>query len=80
VRKRVDMLLVGEQPAGSWVLEFHGSARRVMSEQEALQMLDALSAFDAVLRGEIDRAAVDAMFADLVARAPALPPHLRSDG
>ena len=80
IRKRVDMLLVGDVPAGTWVLEFHGAARRVMSEQEAQQTLDALAALDAVSKGGADRPAIDAMFADLVDREPLLPPHLRSAG
>lgn len=77
VRKRVDVLLVGELPAGTWVLEFHGAARRVLSEDEALQTLAALDALDAALRGETDPAALDAGFADLVGREPQLPEHLR---
>ncbi len=76
-RRRVDMLLVGEQPRGTWVLEFHGVARRVMSADEAAQMLDALAALDAALSRPGDSATIDAMFADLVAREPQLPQHLR---
>ena len=32
-RAELDMLLVGPQPVGTWVLAFQGSARRVMSER-----------------------------------------------
>jgi hydrogenase expression/formation protein HypC len=77
VRKRVDMLLLGELPPGTWVLEFHGAARRILREDEALQTLDALDALGAALRGETDSAAIDARFADLVGREPQLPEHLR---
>lgn len=79
VRKRVDVLLLGELPPGTWVLEFHGAARRVLSEEEARQTLAALDALDAALRGETDRAALDAGFGDLVGREPQLPEHLRKD-
>ncbi len=77
VRKYLDVLLLGELPPGTWVLEFHGAARRVLSEEEALQTLDALDALDAALRDESDRAAIDTRFADLVGREPQLPDHLR---
>jgi len=76
-RKRVDMLLVGELPPGTWVLEFHGAARRVLRADEAMQTLDALTALDAVLNSEDEREVIDAMFADLVEREPQLPAHLR---
>jgi hydrogenase assembly chaperone HypC/HupF len=76
-RRRVDMLLVGELPPGTWVLEFHGAARRVMSADEANQTLNALTALDAVLNQDGDRVVIDAMFADLVEREPQLPAHLR---
>ncbi len=76
-RKRVDMLLVGELSPGTWVLEFHGAARRVMSADEANQTLNALTALDAVLNQDGDRVVIDAMFADLVEREPQLPAHLR---
>ena len=76
-RKRLDMLLLGELPVGAWVLEFHGVARRVLSTDEAAQTLAALAALDAVLNGNAGAAEIDSMFADLVARAPQLPEHLR---
>jgi hydrogenase expression/formation protein HypC len=76
-RKRVDMLLVGELPLGAWVLEFHGAARRVLSDDEARQTLDALGALEAVLSNPGDSVAINAIFADLVEREPQLPEHLR---
>jgi hydrogenase expression/formation protein HypC len=81
-RHRLDMLIVGPQPPGTWVLAFHGAARRVLDEAEARQILDALSALAIALDadGEPDArqgAALDALFADLVERAPQLPEHLR---
>lgn len=75
-RRRVDMMLVGEQPPGTWVLEFQGAARRVLTPAEAAQTLDALQALACALRGDTE--AIDALFADLVDREPQLPEHLRA--
>ena len=74
-RHKVDMLLVGEQPVGTWVLVFLGSAREVMGETEALRVRDALMALQAAQQG----LPFDHFFADLVDREPELPPHLRSE-
>jgi HupF/HypC family. len=74
-RRRLDMMLVGEQPPGTWVLEFQGAARRVLAPAEAEQTLAALQALDCALRGETG--SIDALFADLVGREPQLPEHLR---
>ena len=69
--KVIDTLLVGNQPEGSWILEFHGSARQVISAQEAKQIGDALELVDALQRGE-SSLDVDAFFPDLAnpARRP----------
>lgn len=80
-REFIDMLIVGAQPPGTWVLTFQGAARRVLTETEALQTLAALDALGIALQGPQDarsRAAVDALFADLVDREPQLPAHLRT--
>jgi hypothetical protein len=68
------MMLVGEQPVGTWVLGFMGAARQVLGDEEAAQARAARQALAAVLRGE---GSVDAYFADLVDRVPELPAHLR---
>ena len=73
--ERLDMRLVGALPAGTWVLAFHGAARRVLDDNEARQIRAALQALGEVLRG--DEQSVDALFADLVDREPQLPEHLR---
>lgn len=73
-RERLDMMLVGPQPVGTWVLAFHGAARQVLSEEEAARTLAGRQALAAVLGGA---AQVDDFFADLVGRTPELPPHLR---
>jgi hydrogenase expression/formation protein HypC len=73
-REQLDMMLVGEQPVGTWVLGFLGTARQVLGDEEAAQARAARQALAAVLRGD---GAVDAFFADLVDRVPELPAHLR---
>ena len=72
-RERLNVMLVGQQPAGTWLLAFQGSAVRVMSDDEALQTRGALAALDAAMGGTDD---FSAFFADLAAREPSLPPHL----
>ncbi|MEJ2622094.1 MAG: HypC/HybG/HupF family hydrogenase formation chaperone [Candidatus Thiodiazotropha sp.] len=73
-QRRVDTLLVGEQPLGSWLLVFLNSAREVLTEQRAEQIRQALQALDLALSGESQ---LDHLFADLVNRTPQLPEHLR---
>lgn len=75
-REHLDMTLVGEQPAGTWVLGFHGAARQVLSDDEAGQARAGRQALAAVMRGDV---CVDAFFADLIGREPALPAHLKKD-
>lgn len=70
---QIDMRLIGEQPAGTWVLTFMDAARSVLTEAEAAQVDDALTALDLALKGQN----VDHLFADLVDREPELPAHLR---
>lgn len=40
--EQVNMMLIGAQPAGTWVLNFLGSAREVLSEADALAINRAL--------------------------------------
>jgi hydrogenase expression/formation protein HypC len=74
-RERLNIMLVGPQATGTWVLAFQGSAIRVMAEDEAWQTRTALAALDAARNGNDD---LDAFFADLTTREPSLPPHLHS--
>lgn len=69
----LNMLLVGLQPPGTWVLAFQDSAVRVLSPEEAAQTNAALDALEAVLAGARN---VDCFFADLIEREPALSKHL----
>ena len=73
--ERLNMLMVGELPPGTWVLAFQGSALRVLSAEDAAQTDAALDALAAVLAGGSD---IDAHFGDLVDREPQLPAHLQS--
>jgi len=72
--QRIDTALVGQQPAGTWLLVFLGAAREVLDADTAASMGDALDALSAVMAGETH---VDHLFPDLVDREPKLPEHLR---
>ncbi len=50
----VNMMLIGPQPEGTWVLNFLGSAREVLSEQDALNINKALDGLSAIMAGETD--------------------------
>ncbi|MDR0771448.1 MAG: HypC/HybG/HupF family hydrogenase formation chaperone [Burkholderiales bacterium] len=76
-RERINMLLVGDQAPGTWVLTFQGSALRVMTPEEAAQVSDALLALAQTMDG--DTSQLDRLFADLVDREPPLPPHLQAE-
>jgi len=76
-RERINMLLVGDQAPGTWVLTFQGSALRVITPEEAEQTSDALLALAQTMGG--DTSQLDALFADLVNREPLLPPHLQAE-
>ena len=70
----IDLALTGSLDPGTWVLGFLGSAREVISEDEAAKIRDALDGLASVMAGQ---GAGDA-FADLEARGPQLPPHLQA--
>jgi hydrogenase expression/formation protein HypC len=74
-RERLDMLLIGDQAPGTWVLAFLGVARHVLTEQEAARSIAARKALAAALNGHSQ---IDEFFADLLGRAPELPAHLVS--
>lgn len=73
-RKRVDTLLIGEQPIGSWVLVFINSAREVLDEEQAEKITQAVQAVNLAMQGELD---IEHLFADLVNREPQLPDFLQ---
>lgn len=65
-RRTVNMLLVGGLPVGTPVLVHLGSAVRVLDEDEAETIDQAVAALEAAARGE----SVEQSVADLVARGP----------
>lgn len=75
-RREINMQLVGDQPAGTWVLTFLDAAREILSEADAASISDAVMAVNLVMQGETD---VDHLFADLVDREPPRPPSLPPD-
>lgn len=72
--ERIDLSLTGAVAPGTWVLTFLGAAREVLDEGEALKIRAALDGLRSLMAGgELGHA-----FADLEARTPELPPHLRA--
>lgn len=65
--EQVNMMLIGPQPEGTWVLNFLGSAREVLSEEDAANINKALDGLTAIMQGEtnID---VDSYFPGLEVR------------
>ena len=69
--KVIETLLIGPQPEGTWILSHLGSAREVVSAEEARRSESALEALDALTRGGGDLN-LDSYFQDL--NDPARPP------
>ncbi len=55
-RQRINMLMVGDCPAGSWVMTFLGAAREILTEEEAARINQTLDELESVLRGDFDLA------------------------
>ena len=53
-RERVNMLLVGPQPLGTWVLVALGFAKEVVSQDELVLIEEALAVLAASLDGDYD--------------------------
>lgn len=70
----IDLTLTGPVAPGTWVLTHLGAAREVLDATEALRIAAAVRALKSIMAGG---GAGDA-FADLEARAPALPSHLQA--
>ncbi|KAB2920494.1 MAG: HypC/HybG/HupF family hydrogenase formation chaperone [Hyphomicrobiaceae bacterium] len=73
-RREIDMVLVGDQPEGTWVLVFLDAAREVVSAEQAALIQSALDALGVAAKGQSD---IDRFFPDLVGREPQLPQHLQ---
>lgn len=71
--RRVSMMLLGAQPAGTLVLVHIDTAVRVLEAAEAQLIDHALEGVAAALDGR----SFDHLFADLVDREPQLPDFLR---
>ena len=71
--RRVAMVLVGAQPAGTRILVHIDSAVRVLAPEEADAIERALEGLAAAVEGRD----FDHRFADLIVREPTLPDHLR---
>ena len=65
-RRTIDMMLVGEQTPGTWVL--------VVTPEQAALVGQAIEAVGLSLTGAAD---VDHLFPDLAGREPELPAHLK---
>ena len=50
--EEINMLLIGPQPEGTWILNFLGSAREVLTEEEAANANSALDALELSINGE----------------------------
>ena len=55
-RELINMMLVGPQPVGTWLLTSLGLAREVVEADQLAQIEDALAALDAALAGDYDPA------------------------
>ncbi len=60
----VNMMLIGSQPVGTWVLNYLGSAREVLSQEEAEKINSALDGLSALMNGE-EEIDVDHYFPDI---------------
>jgi hydrogenase expression/formation protein HypC len=64
-RERINMMLIGAQPVGAWVLTSLGFAREVVEPEQLTLIEEALAALAASLDGDYDGAA---WFRDLEAQ------------
>ena len=62
--EQINLMLTGPQPAGTWLLTFLGSAREVITEQDARQIDQALNGLSAIMSGE-EEINVDHYFPDM---------------
>lgn len=72
VTETIDLALTGPVEPGTWLLTFLGSAREVISEDEARKISAALDGLRAVMGG----GDLGDAFADLEDTGPRLPAHL----
>lgn len=53
-REQVNMMLIGAQPVGTWILASLGLAKETVDDENRALIEDALSALDASLDGNYD--------------------------
>ena len=53
-RERVNMMLIGAQPVGTWILASLGLAKETIDDENRALIEDALAALDASLDGNYD--------------------------
>lgn len=53
-RETVNMMLIGPQPVGTWILSSLGLAKEVIDDEERALIEDALAALSASLDGDYD--------------------------
>lgn len=54
LRERINMMLIGPQPLGTWVLTSLGLAKEVVEDAQRQLIEDALAALAASLEGDFD--------------------------
>ncbi|KRQ98159.1 MULTISPECIES: HypC/HybG/HupF family hydrogenase formation chaperone [Bradyrhizobium] len=72
-QRRVSVMLLSEPPVGAKVLVHIDTAVRLLDDDEARLIADALEGRDAALNDDN----CDRFFADLIGQEPQLPEHLR---
>ncbi|SMX30680.1 HypC/HybG/HupF family hydrogenase formation chaperone [Actibacterium lipolyticum] len=70
----IDLSLTPDAQVGDWILTFLGSAREVISADQAAKIAAALDGLRALMAG----GDLGAAFADLEETGPQLPPHLQA--
>ncbi len=63
--ENVNMMLVGEQQQGTWVVNFLGSAREVISADDAEKINLAFDALEKVMSTNAEDIDIDSYFPDL---------------
>ncbi len=53
-RERVNMMLIGAQPVGTWILASLGLAKEIIDDENRALIEDALAALDESLHGNYD--------------------------
>ncbi|MCP3666721.1 MAG: HypC/HybG/HupF family hydrogenase formation chaperone [Gammaproteobacteria bacterium] len=48
----VNMMLIGPQEAGTWIVNYLGSAREVLSEEDAKHVIASMDELEAMMREE----------------------------